>query len=115
MRIALSSFAVVVACAACTDSPDRERASTRENSLAEALTSGMRFDGGKLKNGRLPKADSGKVKLALDDGPLKLAPAESELMALDVENPDEDDNAVVATLMQFEDAEQYIAVPSKPR
>lgn len=106
----LAAIAVGTACG--DDSSDENDTSSEEaRAIAEALTDGIEFENGLLRSGSIPEASADTVRLSQDDDVLRLAPGDSSLMSLGVENPNEDD-PVESALMQFEDAEDHVEVPA---
>jgi hypothetical protein len=101
----------LVACGGTAPKPSQSGGLT---ALAAALMAGVHFEDGQLEKETLPTADSstGRVKLSRDASALVIAPAGASIMALDVDNPDQDINAVAATLIQFADGDGYIKVPA---
>jgi hypothetical protein len=82
--------------------------------VAASLTSNVRFAEGTVELGDIPATSASSVSLRQEDQVLSLAPNTAQIMALEVENPDEDEDPVTATLMQFEgDDENHIEVPKK--
>jgi hypothetical protein len=100
---------LVLVAAACSDSGKSENEA--ESSLAGALTKGVKFRNGLIKKGALGKADAARVKLSSTLKAMAMKPSGASIMALGVENPDQDENAIAATLMQFAGAEDHIEVP----
>jgi hypothetical protein len=79
--------------------------------VAEALTTGVKFKDGLVKKGGIPEADADNVKIVVqEDAPLELEPGEDALMSLAVDNPDEDDDPVEATLIQFDGSSDHVEV-----
>jgi hypothetical protein len=115
MRLATwlcATLALGAGIASCSDSGKKEATSSEKTSMAvaEALTSGAKFDGGLIKSGLIPKATAEDVDITQDDPPLELAPGDSALMSLNVENPEQDDDPVVATLIQFDGSDDHVEV-----
>jgi len=81
---------------------DPDGASADEaRAVAEALTRKVAFDNGNLREGSMPDANASDVRLyPLEETP-SMSPGDVSLMALDVDNPDEVDDPVEATLVQF--------------
>lgn len=102
---------IAAVAAACGDDDD-DTSGGGERSLAEALTSGVKFDHGVLRGRPLPGSDSGgeRVRLLIDAATLRLAPGQESTMTLDVANPDEDDEPMDSVLLQFEDSDSHIEV-----
>ena len=79
--------------------------------VAEALTTGVKFKDGLIKSGDIPEADADNVKITVqDDGPLELEPGDSQLMSLAVDNPDQDEDPIEATLIQFDGSSDHVEV-----
>jgi hypothetical protein len=115
MRLAIwltPALALGIGIASCSDSGKQDAAPNEKTSkaVAEALTTGAKFDGGLIKSGLIPKATADEVEISEDDPPLELSPGDSALMSLDVENPDEADDPVMATLVQFEGSDDHVEV-----
>src|SRR6476659_7806521 len=79
------------------DGPSADAPGT--DKVSEALTTGIEFDRGLLVKGSIPDASAQTVTLAQDDDVVRLKPGEASLMAIDVDNPDEADDPVEATLL----------------
>jgi hypothetical protein len=117
-RVALGIGIAIVALS-CTSSGKQASDSGPSQSLAEALSTGVKFDRGLFKKGPLPNPDSAaqKVKLTAEAATLGLKPGNSSIMSLDVDDPDDSTNPVQATLVQFEDSDSHVQVrlPSNAR
>jgi hypothetical protein len=72
--------------------------------VAEALTRKVEFENGTLLEGFLPDETAPEVELFPLEETLLMAPGDTSLMALDVDNPDEADDPLEATLVQFGEA-----------
>jgi hypothetical protein len=102
----LAAFAM-----ACGDDAEDESNTSSDESraVAEALTEGIEFENGLLRNGEIPEA-SATVMLSQDDDVLQLKPGDTSLMSLGVENPDSED-PVESVLLQFGEDDQHVEVP----
>jgi hypothetical protein len=102
----------LVACSGSTAQPVQGSPGA---TLTAALMARVHFEDGQLQKETLPRADPAaeRVKLSRDSSTLSFAPAEASIMGLDVDNPDQQTNAVEATLVQFADGDGYIKVPAK--
>lgn len=91
--------------------PGEDEGETRRR-VAEALTAGIEFEGGRVELEPMPDTTDEDLVIEQDDAPIELTPGTAELLPFDIENDDADD-PVVATLLQFEDAEddQHVEVP----
>ena len=78
--------------------------------MSEALTSKVEFKGGLLVEGSIPDTSNEKVMLRQSEDKVRLKPGATSLMALEVENPDEADDPVESTLLQFEESDDHIEV-----
>jgi hypothetical protein len=98
---------------ACTGSgkTTNPAGSAVSKAVAEALTTGIAFEHGLLKQGAIPDPTATKVDLTPDTETLMLKPGGGELMSLEVDNPDEATDAVQALLVQFEADDRHIEVP----
>jgi hypothetical protein len=107
-------FALVLAPVAFGCGSSGKTAATEQESLAEALTKHVHFAHQLTKPGSIGKASAAarKVKLTRTAG-LDLEPESEALMSLDVDNPDEDDNASQAVLCQFSGSKSHAQVPVK--
>lgn len=104
----------LVATASCGDDDDAAGPSAEQSAkkVATALTSNVLFADGVVELGELPDQSNDTVSLKQEDQVLSLEPDVAEILALEVDNPDEDSDPVAATLMQFEgDADHHIEVP----
>jgi hypothetical protein len=103
---------VVIGALGCTSSGKQSSSSSQTSkAVAEALTSGVAFDNGKLKSGALPAATATNVMVEAASQTLSLQPNGSTLMSLVVDNPDESSDPVAATLIQFENSSSHVEVP----
>jgi hypothetical protein len=84
-------------------SPGEDEGETRRR-VAEALTEGIEFEGGRVELEPMPDTTDEDLVIEQDDAPISLEPGVASLLPFDIENDDEED-PVVATLLQFEDAE----------
>jgi hypothetical protein len=101
---------VVVGCGD-DDDADSGNAARTAKVVAASLTSNVVFADGTVELGDIPASDS-SASLRQEDQVLSLAPKTAQILALEVVNPDEEDDPVVATLMQFEgDEEKHVEVP----
>ena len=74
--------------------------------VAASLTSNVLFADGVVKTGEIPPTSASTVSLKQEDQVLSLAPKTAEILTIEFDNPDEEDDPVTATLMQFEDDEK---------
>jgi hypothetical protein len=101
-----------IATLSCSSSDKKSAAPPQTTkAVAEALTTSVDFDNGKVKDGELPAATAKSVMLAESSEALTLQPSESATMLLDVDNPDEAKDPVAATLIQFEDSTSHVEIP----
>lgn len=84
-------------------SPEEDEGATRRR-VAEALTAGIDFEGGIPVLEPMPDPTDEDLVVEQDDAPIELDPGLPSLLPFSIENNDEED-PVVATLLQFEDAE----------
>jgi hypothetical protein len=84
--------------------PAEDEGATRRR-VAEALTSGLDFEGGVERLEPMPDTTDEDLVIEQDSAPIDLEPGVASLLPFDIENPDEED-PVVATLLQFEDGEE---------
>ena len=112
----LGPFGIVVVAlavfgAACSDSGRTDN--VEQTSLADALTNGVKFENGVFRRGDIgdPGSEADSVKVASTLKAMSMKPGGAALMSFGVENPDEDSNGAVATLMQFEGSAGHIEVP----
>lgn len=113
LRIALAS-GLVLATLGCGSS-GKKAATSEQESVAEALTKHVHFAHQLTpKPGDIAKADAAarKVKLSGTAG-LQVEPSGDSLMSLDVENPDEDQNAAKNVLCQFAGSKSHSVIPVK--
>jgi hypothetical protein len=105
LAIVLTTFGV-----ACGDD-DGETGEVQRERVADALTRAVRFAGGVRHDDDIAALDpaAGAVSLDPSQAVVDMSPGAASLMALDVENPTDDD--VAATLLQFEGAGSHTAVP----
>ena len=91
--------------------PAEDDGATRRR-VAEALTSGLDFEGGIEQLEPMPDTTDEDLVIEQDSAPIGLEPGVASLLPFDIENPDEED-PVVATLLQFEDGEEdeHVEVP----
>jgi hypothetical protein len=83
-----------------------------QRAVAVALTSGIDIEGGLIRRGEIPEADADMVTLSQDQAPLDLTPGDPPvLMQLSFDNPDEGEDAVESTLIQFEEGDDHVEVP----
>jgi hypothetical protein len=104
----------LVAAASCGDDDDATGDTSEQSAkkVATALTSNVLFADGVVELGELPDQSNDTVSLKQEDQVLSLQPDEAQILALEVDNPDEDTDPVAATLMQFEgDDDHHIEVP----
>ncbi|MFI5309211.1 MAG: IPT/TIG domain-containing protein, partial [Polyangiales bacterium] len=113
--LAVFSMMALVVATGCGTSSNAAQDKSGAKSLGEALTTGVMFDHGVVKSGAIPKADPAaqKVHLLAEAAAFAFAPGQSSLMPLDVDNPDQDKNAVMSTLMQFDGSSSHVEVPAK--
>jgi hypothetical protein len=97
---------------ACGDDAedDADTPSGESRAVAEALTEGIQFEDGLVRDGNIPEANA-TVMLSQDDDVLQLAPGDTSLMSLGVENPDDED-PVESVLLQFGEDDQHVEVPA---
>jgi hypothetical protein len=112
LRIALASV-LVFAVFGCGSSGKKAAGSEKE-SVAEALSKHVHFAHQLTRRGDIGKEDDAarKVKLSGAAG-LHVAPNADSLMSLDVENPDQDDNAAKNVLCQFAGSSGHSEIPVK--
>lgn len=84
----------------------------RSESVIDALVRAVKFDDGRPRQGDIATLDPsvGSVSLVTDDSQLDIGPGVVSLLDFDVDGVDDDD-AVVATLLQFDGADQHVRVP----
>jgi hypothetical protein len=105
--------------AGCGDDDDDGAGSSAARTakvVAASLTSNVVFADGVVEVGDIPATSESAVSLRQEDQVLTLAPMATQILALEVDNPDEEDDPVTATLMQFEgddDDKKHIEVPKK--
>jgi hypothetical protein len=110
MRWAIGTLCCVVLVTSCLSGSDDENDnggnSMRNDSpeaAAQQLTIKMEIPNSQAREGAIPDPTAGTVSLMPSTGTVMLAPgAPASILALDVDNPDEDSNPVGATLLQFE-------------
>jgi hypothetical protein len=93
------------------DAGGKDTSSGESRAVAEALTEGIEFENGLLRNGDIPEASADTVMLSQDDDVLQLKPGDTSLMSLGVENPDAED-PVESVLLQFGEDDQHVEVPA---
>jgi hypothetical protein len=77
--------------------------------VAEALTRGMRFNGGQVRDGTMPDTNAQDVVLLPPGLPTVMSPGQASLMSFDLDEPGEDEDPVDATLVQFEGSRKHIS------
>jgi len=78
--------------------------------VAEALTRGMRFDGGEVVDGDLPNG-IGEGVLILPPGlPTVMSPGDESVMLFDLDAPEEVEDPAEATLFKFAGSKKHIRV-----
>jgi hypothetical protein len=85
-------------------SPEEDEGATRRR-VAEALSAGIDFEGGIPVLEPMPETTDEDLVVEQDDAPIELDPGVASLLPFTIENDDEDD-PVVATLLQFEDGDE---------
>jgi len=85
-------------------SPAEDEGATRRR-VAEALTAGIDFEGGIPVLEPMPETTDEDLVVEQDDAPIDLEPGVASLLPFTIENDDEED-PVVATLLQFEDGDE---------
>lgn len=110
-RLGMACVLVLAACGGDDDADDGGK--SKRETLAEALTRGVKFDGGVVKLGALPKPDAGgeRVSLVPDIARLLIEPGGASLMPMSVDNPDQEEHPLESTLLQFEDSDSHIEIP----
>lgn len=83
---------------------EEDEGATRRR-VVEALTEGIEFEDGTVQLEPMPETTDEDLVVEQDDAPIDLNPGLPSLLPFDIENPDEDD-PVVATLLQFEDGDE---------
>lgn len=79
--------------------------------VAAALTAGIDFEQGTVRLAVLPETTNDDLVIEQDDEAVSLEPGTVSLLSFSVDNPDEEEDAVAAVLLQFEDDEdQHIEV-----
>src|SRR3954447_13592808 len=107
-------FAAAVACSSSAKAPIQA-----DDTLAGALTKGVKFKDGLIKKGSIGAPDAAdenarRVKLGSLTKALAFAPGDSSLMSFDAYNPGQnhpDLPHIAVTLMQFDNADDHIEVP----
>jgi hypothetical protein len=92
------------------DDGDKGSSAPDTTQVSEALTEGVDFENGLLVKGSIPPVSAQTVMLAQDDDVLRLVPGETSLMALEVDNPEESEDPVESTLLQFEESDDHVEV-----
>jgi hypothetical protein len=110
VRLGLASAILVLGCSSSgkTATPQYDNSS---KAVAQALTTGLEVDNGKLKSGSLPATTADNVSVMSDSDTVTLKPSGTAIMSLSVDNPDESKDPVTAMLMQFQDTDQHFEVP----
>ena len=111
-RIAAVALLFAVACGDDDPAEDGNSDERTAKVVAASLTSNVTFENGVVTLGAIPDPSAESVKLSQENQSSSLAPGDSEILALEVDNPDQDEDPVAATLLQFEDDEDHhIEVP----
>jgi hypothetical protein len=101
--MAASAMGLAISCGDDSGgTPEEDEGATRRR-VAQALTDGIDFDNGSAVLEPMPETTDEDLVIEQDDAPIALDPGTAALLPFDIENPDEDD-PVVATLLQFEEA-----------
>jgi len=84
-------------------------------SATQALSEAIAFEGGVSRVGNIPNVTNEGITLIPDDLSLVLTPGDGPtLMSLTADNPNESDDPVDLTLMQFADTDDHIEVERAP-
>jgi hypothetical protein len=110
--LALACFGGAASAAGCFEAkPEAGAQGDEAQAVAEALTRGMHFAGGATRGGKLPDADRLDITLLPLGGDVVVRPGDSSELTFELDNPDEVDDPVETTLLQFgEAATEHIEV-----
>lgn len=78
--------------------------------VAEALTRGMHFNGGAVRDGNLPDTTAQDVVILAPGLPSVMSPGQASLMGFDLDDQGDSENPVEATLVQFDGSRKHILV-----
>jgi len=81
--------------------------------LAETLMASIDFEGGTVIAGALPLTTADDVVIEPLVETVIMSPGASSIMGIEVDNPEESDDPVVATLVQFQGARDYVEVVAR--
>jgi hypothetical protein len=81
-----------------------------DEAAAAALTNGASFENGELIVGVMPETTLDTLTLTPPETTSLATPGETTLMSFEATNPDQSDDAIVATLLQFAGADDHFEV-----
>lgn len=109
-------LAVTVMGVGClTSNIDTISAEEEAKALAAALLSDVDFEGGSVVDGELPDSDADDLVIAPLSTQVVVSPGMTSIMAIEVDNADEADDPVIATLIQMKNASGHVEVPTQRR
>jgi len=103
------SWVLVAGCIAPIERSDDVEA----GSVATALTDAVQFEGGTVIDGAIPATTDEDVTVAPLDETVIMSPGSSNIMAIEIENPEGDADPVIATLVQFRGESRHIEVQAR--
>jgi YD repeat-containing protein len=101
LRGSLSMFFLASSVAGCGETVPKDGSKDEVAEAAAALVRSLSFAGGSLRDGALPSTDANAVTLEALESDLVMKPGQPGIMALAPDNPDEADDPVTITLLQF--------------
>lgn len=116
-RVVVPAIALCAALAApaCTLGASDLEPREESRAVAAALSDAVSFQGGTLIEDALPATTAPDVVIQPLTETVIMAPNLDSIMALDVDNPNEDADAVAMTLIRFASASSYIEVQASTR